>query len=85
MDNKLVQALEWGFLLWPSLLLSLAVALPVASLTNMLKRRVMFDWPLQPQAGRQVVRPWGPEEREQWRAGVMAVPGAAPGAGRRHR
>lgn len=44
-DNKAVQALEWGFLLWPSLLLTLCVALPIAAATNVLKRRVQFDWP----------------------------------------
>jgi hypothetical protein len=98
MDNKAAQALEWGFLLWPSLLLTLAVALPIAAATNVLKRRCAFDWPLRQDgaasgggaklataAAAEGVRqePWGAADADAWRAAALVSPGAAPGVGKR--
>ncbi|KAI8462329.1 MAG: HPP family-domain-containing protein [Monoraphidium minutum] len=92
MDNKAVQALEWGYLLWPSLLLSLGVVMPLAYATNALKRAAAFDWPgagAPPGGGGEgaaaAAAPWGAGDAERWRGAVMAPPGAAPGAGKRSR
>lgn len=45
MDNAAIQQMQWGFMLWPSLLLCLGVLLPVGAVTNWLRRNRQFDWP----------------------------------------
>eukprot|EP00775_Hariotina_reticulata_P005685 gene5685-5923_t len=45
MDNKSIQAIGYSYLLWPSLLLCLAVMLPISAITNWLRRNRQFDWP----------------------------------------
>lgn len=43
LDNRGAQSLGWGLLLYPSLATTLLVVLPLALLTNVLKRRCAYE------------------------------------------
>lgn len=45
MDSAAIQSMHWSFMLWPSLLLTLAVLLPLSAACNWLKRNVRFSLP----------------------------------------
>lgn len=45
MDNAAIQQMSWAYLLYPSLLLSVCVLLPMAAATNWLRRNYQFDAP----------------------------------------
>jgi len=81
MDNRIVQSMEWFFMLWPSLALTLAVALPVGALTNLLKRRFVFDWPQWRHRAATVNEEewaWEGREADRWREALWTAPGQAP-------
>jgi hypothetical protein len=45
MGDSSIQHFGWLYMLWPSLLLCLAVMLPISAATNWLRRNRQFDWP----------------------------------------
>lgn len=45
MGDSTIQQFGWLYMLWPSLLLCLAVMLPISAATNWLRRNRQFDWP----------------------------------------
>lgn len=45
MDSAAVQSMQWWWLLYPQLAVSLAILLPCSALACWLKRNVRFDFP----------------------------------------
>ena len=45
MDSAAIQSIQWYWLLYPSLAVSLAILLPCSALACWLKRAARFDWP----------------------------------------
>ncbi|GBF96389.1 hypothetical protein Rsub_09188 [Raphidocelis subcapitata] len=81
MDSAAVQGLGWPFVVYPSLALTLLVALPIAAATNALKRRCAFDWPRRRAEGAAAGGGCDGGAAERWRAALVSPPGAAPGKG----
>jgi hypothetical protein len=50
MDSAVIQSMGHAFMLWPSLLVTLFLLLPLSAACNWLKRSVVFDWPPHEQA-----------------------------------
>lgn len=43
MDNAVIQRMQWAYMLWPSLMVTLGVLLPLSATCSWLKRTVRFD------------------------------------------
>ena len=51
MDSAAIQSIQYWWLLYPSLAVSLLILLPCSALACWLKRAVRFDWPAAAVAG----------------------------------
>lgn len=73
MDNAAIQQMSWAYLLYPSLLLSVCLLLPMAAATNWLRRNYQFDAPWAAGPGAATLQQKAREFQQQQAAKQAAV------------
>jgi hypothetical protein len=73
MDNTAIQQMSWAYLLYPSLLLSVCLLLPIAAVTNWLRRNYQFDAPWAAEPGAATLQQKARDFQQQQAAKQAAV------------